>query len=126
MHAWARLRIFSLTSAGSGPYPTRSPRQTATSHRPAVLARDASSAVEFAWMSLRIKMRISKVRRVQLSIDEPARGCTGRKNRRPIGRSKIKNVVRTDREISPDLMELRHGPRKRRLLYAHLTQFFRK
>src|SRR5262249_2931638 len=80
MHACARLRIFSLTSAGSGPYPTTSPKQTATSHRPATFASDASSAVQFAWMSLRIKMRIGKVRRVQSSIDEPARGCTGRKN----------------------------------------------
>src|SRR5262249_41886022 len=52
-----------------------SPRHTAVSQRSAA-AKAASNAVKFAWMSLRIRIRIGDVRRVQLSIDEAACGCT--------------------------------------------------
>src|SRR5262249_53740435 len=126
MQALTKLRIFSLTSAGSGPYPTTSPRQTATSQLPATLASAVSRAVELAWISLRIKMRIGKVRRVQSSIDEPARGCTGRKNSKADWTQQNKKRCRVHRKILRRFDGIRLRNVTPFLFYEHLSQLSQK
>src|SRR5262249_29821365 len=49
----------SIAAFGSAPYPTRSPRTSTRSHFPSACSSAVSNASRLAWMSDRIRKRIS-------------------------------------------------------------------
>src|SRR6266436_7473970 len=83
---WApSSRIFEVTSLGSGPYPTTSPKHTICSQLPWAAARAAFRAVALPCKSLRTRIRISRnIQKEQLSIDEVI-GNAQNEALRPIG-----------------------------------------